>query len=105
MSSDQQQHNEHSVSNKHNVIVGEVISVKMDKTIVVRVVRLVKHQLYGKFVRRYSKMYAHDPLNSCNNGDVVSIAAMKPISKTKRWQLIAILKHSQQQRLEDNIAS
>lgn len=93
---------EHSSQEQHDTLsathalVGEVVSAKMDKTIVVRVMRMVKHQLYGKFMRRYSKMYAHDPLNQCKNGDIVKIKPSKPISKSKRWQLLEIVKHAQQ---------
>lgn len=77
-------------------IIGQVISDKMNKTIVVRVERKVKHPLYGKYVRRFSKMYAHDEENSCRIGDLVVIKQTRPLSKTKRWQLVEILKREQE---------
>ena len=71
--------------------VGEVVSNKMDKTIVVRVERLVKHKTYGKYIKRTSKLRAHDPENSCNIGDKVSVVATRPLSKLKRWRLVEVL--------------
>lgn len=72
-------------------VVGTVISNKMDKTIVIQIERKVKHPLYGKYVRRYSKMYAHDQENICNVGDIVKIQQCRPISKTKSWKLLEVL--------------
>jgi len=67
---------------------GVVVSNKMDKTIVVRVVRKVKHPLYGKIITRSNKLHAHDPNNLCNEGDEVIIEETRPISKTKSWNLV-----------------
>lgn len=78
-------------------ITGKVISNKMNKTIVVQVERRVKHPLYGKYVRRFSKMYAHDEENTCRIGDLVVIKQTRPLSKTKRWALVEILKKEEQQ--------
>ena len=78
-------------------IVGKVISDKMNKTIVVQIERKVKHPLYGKYVRRFSKMYAHDEENTCRIGDFVLIKQSRPLSKTKRWTLVEILKREEQQ--------
>lgn len=78
-------------------ITGKVISNKMNKTIVVQVERKVKHPLYGKYVRRFSKMYAHDEENACRIGDLVVIQQSRPLSKLKRWKLIEILKREEQQ--------
>jgi small subunit ribosomal protein S17 len=72
-------------------IVGKVVSNKMDKTIVVQVDRKIKHPLYGKYIRRSSKMYAHDDKNTCKVGDVVKIGNSRPISKTKHWVLVEIV--------------
>lgn len=72
------------------IVTGKVISNKMDKTIVVEVQRLVKHPL-GKYVRRFSKMYAHDEKNTCNIGDVVMIQESRPLSKTKHWVLVKVV--------------
>lgn len=76
-------------------VKGKVISDKMNKTIVVQVERKVKHPLYGKYVLRYSKMYAHDEENSCKMGDVVLIEQSRPLSKTKRWKLVQIVKQAE----------
>ncbi|WP_148340250.1 30S ribosomal protein S17 [Aquicella siphonis] len=78
-------------------ITGTVISDKMNKTIVVQVERKVKHPLYGKYIRRFSKMYAHDEDNACHIGDLVVIQQTRPLSKTKRWKLVEILKREEQQ--------
>jgi small subunit ribosomal protein S17 len=78
-------------------IIGKVVSDKMQKTIVVQVERKVKHPLYGKYVRRFSKMYVHDEENTCRIGDLVLIQQSRPLSKTKRWILLEILKREEQQ--------
>ena len=72
-------------------ITGQVISNKMDKTIVVMGERKVKHPLYGKFIRRSTKYHAHDAANECNIGDTVMIKECRPLSKTKSWTLIKVL--------------
>jgi small subunit ribosomal protein S17 len=72
-------------------VTGRVISNKMDKTITVLVERRVRHPLYGKYVRRSTKLHAHDESNQCNEGDLVAIAESRPISKTKSWQLVEVL--------------
>ncbi len=72
-------------------VIGKVISNKMDKTIVVEVERKVMHPLYGKYMRKFSKMYAHDTENVCNIGDVVLIKMCRPISKKKSWALVEVL--------------
>ena len=71
-----------------------VESNKMDKTIVVKVERLVKHKTYGKYIKRTSKVTAHDPENTCNIGDKVSVIATRPLSKSKRWRLIEVLERA-----------
>lgn len=78
-------------------VIGKVVSDKMNKTIVVQVERKVKHPLYGKYVRRFSKMYVHDEDNTCRIGDLVAIIQSRPLSKTKRWKLVEILKREEQQ--------
>jgi small subunit ribosomal protein S17 len=85
------------VNKSQRIVVGTVISDKMNKTIVVQVERKVKHPLYGKYVRRFSKMYAHDEDNACKIGDLVVIQQSRPLSKTKRWKLVEILKREEQQ--------
>lgn len=70
---------------------GVVISSKMDKTVVVAVTRLVKHQSYGKYIRRTKKFMVHDEQNQCGVGDTVQIAACRPLSKKKNWRVQAVL--------------
>lgn len=77
-------------------IIGTVLSSKMNKTIVVQVMRMVKHPLYGKYLRHYSKMYVHDADNQCQTGDVVKIQQTRPISKSKRWKLVEVVRKSEQ---------
>ena len=76
-------------------VTGTVVSNKMDKTISVLVERTVKHPLYGKFVRRSTKLMAHDESNECNEGDVVVIEASRPISKNKSWRLQKVVSKAQ----------
>jgi small subunit ribosomal protein S17 len=71
---------------------GIVVSSKMDKTVVVSVVRQVRHSAYGKFVRRTKKFYAHDESNQCGVGDRVRIVETRPLSKLKRWKLESIIR-------------
>lgn len=76
---------------KVRAINGRVISNKTDKTITVLVERLVKHPMYGKYIKRSTKLHAHDEKNVCVEGDMVSIKSCKPISKTKNYSLVEIL--------------
>ena len=73
---------------------GVVVSSKMDKTIAVKVVRRLMHPLYGKFVKRSKKFFAHDEENTCNVGDVVRIMETRPLSKMKRWRLVEIIERA-----------
>ena len=70
---------------------GIVTSNKMDKTITVEVLRRVKHPIYGKFVKKTSKLTAHDEQNQCDIGDLVRVMETRPISKNKRWRLTEIV--------------
>jgi small subunit ribosomal protein S17 len=79
---------------KLRIVTGKVISDKMDKSITVKVERLVKHPVYGKYIRRSTKYMAHDESNKAKQGDVVSIASCKPISKNKTFNLISVLENS-----------
>ncbi|MBJ7258783.1 MAG: 30S ribosomal protein S17 [Chthoniobacterales bacterium] len=74
-------------------LVGEVVSDKMDKTVVVRTVSRVPHPRFGKIVKHTAKFHAHDEKNEAKAGDKVRIAETRPLSKTKRWRLIEVLKH------------
>ncbi len=76
-------------------VTGTVVSSKMDKTISVLVERTVKHPLYGKFVRRSTKLMAHDEANECGEGDVVVIEASRPLSKNKSWRLQKVVSKAQ----------
>ncbi|CAL4325257.1 30S ribosomal protein S17 [Buchnera aphidicola (Eriosoma lanigerum)] len=73
---------------------GCVISDKMQKSIVVAIERLVKHNLYGKFIKRTTKLHVHDEKNECKEGDIVEICECRPISKTKSWKLVRIVEKS-----------
>ena len=72
-------------------IVGRVTSNKMAKTITVLVERQVKHPLYGKYVRKSSKLHAHDENNECNEGDLVAIVETRPLSRSKHFKLVQVL--------------
>lgn len=76
-------------------LTGTVTSNKMDKTIAVLVERRVKHPLYGKYIRRSTRLLAHDESNECNQGDVVVIQASRPISKHKSWRLQRIVSRAE----------
>lgn len=80
---------------KKTTIEGMVISDKMDKTIVVRVERLVKHPVFHKYIKRYVKYKAHDENNDCKTGDRVMISESRPLSKEKRWRMIQIVEKAQ----------
>jgi small subunit ribosomal protein S17 len=74
--------------------IGVVVSNKMEKSIIVAVKRKVKHPIYGKFVNRTSKVFAHDETNSCKEGDTVKIMETRPLSKNKNWRLIEIIERA-----------
>ncbi len=77
------------------VLIGEVVSNKMDKSIVVKVETLVKHPLYKKYIKRSKKYMAHDPNNECGIGDRVEIIESRPLSKRKRWRLKRIIERAE----------
>ncbi|GAB5537690.1 MAG: 30S ribosomal protein S17 [Rubricoccaceae bacterium] len=74
--------------------VGLVVSSKMDKTITVSMERQVKHPIYGKYVKKTTKLKAHDETNDANEGDTVRIQETRPLSKTKRWRLVDVLERA-----------
>jgi small subunit ribosomal protein S17 len=76
------------------VRVGRVVSERMNKTVVVAVERLVKHPLYKKYVKRTSRLYAHDERNDAHEGDTVRVVETRPLSKLKRWRVAAILERA-----------
>lgn len=73
------------------LVTGRVISDKMDKTITVLVERKVAHPIYKKYVKRSTKLHAHDEKNECNIGDMVNITSSRPLSKSKSWNLVDIV--------------
>lgn len=75
-------------------ITGKVVSNKMNKTVAVSVERKVKHPMYGKYVRKTAKYLAHDEENACNEGDIVTIAECRPLSKNKSWRLVEIVERA-----------
>ena len=74
---------------------GRVVSNKMDKSVSVLIERQIKHALYGKYIKRSTKVLAHDEENSCGEGDTVMIAECRPLSKSKSWRVIEILERAQ----------
>ena len=92
MTKEQLNPNTATTTRKRKVRMGIVVSDKMSKTIVVQVERRVPHPLYGKIIRKRKKFYAHDENNSAKVGDNVLIRETRPLSKTKRWELIEVLK-------------
>ena len=72
-------------------VEGRVVSNKMNKTVTILVERLVKHALYGKYIRRLTKLHAHDEDNACNEGDIVRVTECRPMSKTKNWRVVEVL--------------
>jgi len=75
----------------NRTLQGRVVSDKMDKTITVLIERRVKHALYGKFVRKSTKIHAHDEANACAVGDLVLIEQCRPLAKSKSWRLIKVV--------------
>ncbi len=72
-------------------VEGRVVSNKMDKTVTVLVERQVKHALYGKYIKRSTKLHAHDADNTCKEGDVVRVTEIAPMSKTKNWRVVEVI--------------
>lgn len=79
---------------KRKIRVGNVISAKMQKTVVVAVEKRGRHPLYGKVIKRNSNFHAHDEKQECKTGDKVRIMETRPLSKTKRWRVVEILKRA-----------
>lgn len=81
---------------KLRTVTGKVVSNKMDKTITVLVERVVKHPVYGKYIKRSTKLMAHDEQNVCQEGDVVSITSCRPLSRHKSFRLVEVLERANQ---------
>ena len=75
-------------------IVGRVVSDKMDQTVSVAIERMIKHPVYGKYIRRTTKVLAHDAANECKPGDRVAISECRPISKNKSWSVVNIVERA-----------
>ena len=82
---------ENTESKTLRTVVGRVVSNKMDKTVTVLVERQVKHALYGKYIKRSTKLHAHDADNACKEGDVVRVTEIAPMSKTKNWRVVEVI--------------
>jgi small subunit ribosomal protein S17 len=72
-------------------VTGKVVSNKMDKTVTVLIERKVKHPVYGKYIRRSTKLHVHDAENACQEGDTVTIEECRPLSKSKSWRLVEVV--------------
>jgi small subunit ribosomal protein S17 len=75
-------------------VTGQVVSDKMDKTVSVSIERLIKHPVYGKYIRRTTKVLAHDESNECKEGDRVTISECRPMSKRKAWQVVNVVERA-----------
>jgi small subunit ribosomal protein S17 len=76
-------------------VTGTVVSNKMDKTVTVMIERKVKHPVYGKYIRRSTKLHVHDEDNTCQEGDKVTIEQCRPLSKSKSWRLVDVVERSE----------
>ena len=85
---------EDSQQKKTRTLSGRVVSDKMNQTVSVAIERLVKHPIYGKFIRQTSKVLAHDETNQCRAGDKVTIAECRPISKNKSWRIVDVVERA-----------
>ena len=81
-------------SKLRRTVTGKVVSNKADKTITVLVERRVKHPVYGKFLRRSTRLAAHDETNQCREGDIVTIEECRPLSKRKTWMLVSVVEQA-----------
>ena len=83
-----------TVNKTLRTLTGRVVSNKMNKTIAVEIERLVKHPRYGKYIRRTTKLLAHDETNQSREGDTVTIAECRPLSRSKSWRLVAVVERA-----------
>ena len=82
------------MTDKIRTLQGRVVSDKMEKSIVVAIERMVKHPVYGKFIKRTTKLHVHDENNECKIGDKVRVMETRPLSKDKRWRLVEIMERA-----------
>ena len=80
--------------NRRKLRIGKVVSDRMEKTVVVSIERLVKHEVYGRYVRRRTKFKVHDEKNECRIGDVVRFMETRPLSKDKRWRFVEFVERA-----------
>jgi small subunit ribosomal protein S17 len=85
------------VAKGKRTVIGRVVSDKMDKTVSVKVERLIKHPVYGKYIRRSTKVLAHDESNECKFGDRVTLSECRPVSKNKAWQVVSVIERAPEQ--------
>jgi small subunit ribosomal protein S17 len=83
--------------NAQRTVVGRVVSDKMNKSVSVSIERVIKHPVYGKYVRRTSKVMAHDETNDCKTGDLVAIRECRPMSKNKAWKVVDVVERAVQE--------
>jgi small subunit ribosomal protein S17 len=93
-SSEQQATEQQETRAGSRTLTGQVVSNKMNKTIAVSIERVVRHPTYGKYVRRTTRLLAHDETNQAREGDTVSIAPCRPLSRRKSWRLVAVLERA-----------
>lgn len=86
-----------AVERGRRTVTGRVVSDKMDKTVSVSVERLIRHPMYGKYIRRTTKVLAHDEKNECKAGDRVTISECRPISRHKAWQVVDVIERAPEQ--------
>jgi small subunit ribosomal protein S17 len=82
---------------QRRTLIGQVLSDKMQKSITVQVTRLERHAKYGKFIRRHTRLHAHDENNEARVGDLVEVMQTRPLSKLKRWRLVRIVQSAPKQ--------
>jgi len=85
---------EANTENSERRLVGKVVSDKMDKTVSIAIERLVRHGVYGKYIRRTTKLKAHDETNQCREGDTVAISECRPMSKSKAWAVVEVVERA-----------
>jgi small subunit ribosomal protein S17 len=86
-----------TVQRGKRTLTGRVVSSKMDKTISVSIERTVRHETYGKYLRRTTKLFAHDEKNEAKEGDLVTITPCRPLSRHKSWRLVTVVERAVQQ--------
>ncbi len=94
MSAEQNTAEQAQDTTRERMLTGKVVSARMDKTASVAIERLVRHPVYGKYIRRTTKLKAHDENNECREGDTVTIAECRPISRHKSWRVVNVVERA-----------